>query len=215
MKLATRLAVLVFLLLALPSVCTAQTDDGIAAIKALDGYVLVWNQPGCYFTLTIKGKDVQPAESSQNVLFKVDEMFFQVQAVAISQFMKETAKGKSEDTAILMAHRDWESDYIQNTLKKKFTVQTVVKKLKGGRDALLWRYDMPELPPDMHSTAKAQVYLSVVCGDHVILLNSTVEGLKTEAMAQALLLDTIATLKTSATPIDVQELRKTILGEKP
>ena len=176
--------------------------------------MLVWNQPGSHFTLTIKGKDVQ-TESREYVLFKVDQMFFQVQAVAISKFMKETAKGKAEETAILMAHRDWESDYLQNTLKKKFTVQTVVKKLRDGRDALLWRYDMPELPPEMHSTAKAQVYLSVVCGDHVILLNSTVEGLKTEAMAQALLLDTIATLKTSAAPIDVQEVRKIILGEKP
>lgn len=214
MKLVTTLAAFALLLLALPSVCAAQTDDGIAAIKAPDGYVLVWNQPGSHFTLTIKGKDVQ-TESREYVLFKVDQMFFQVQAVAIRKFMKETAKGKAEETAILMAHRDWESDYLQNTLKKKFTVQTVVKKLRDGRDALLWRYDMPELPPEMHSTAKAQVYLSVVCGNHVILLNSAVEGLKTEAMAQALLLDTIATLQTSVTPIDVQEVRKTILGEKP
>lgn len=215
MKLIRLVPVLTLLLLVLPSICAAQQDDGIAAIKTYDGYLLVWNQPGIYFNLNIKGKTVEPKNSSENVLFAVDRMFFQVQSVAITEFMKDDGKQRPDDKTILLAHRDWESDFIQHTLNKKITVKSIPQKLKNGQDALLWKYDMPSLAPELHSTAREQVYLTVVSKDHVILLNSAVEGATTADMAQTLLLDTISTLKVSTTPINVEELRKAILGQKP
>jgi hypothetical protein len=205
------LTVTLFLLPAMLSVSARQQEDGINAIKTADGFVLVWNQSDIHFTLAVKGKDVRPLNSTEHVFFNVDGVAFQVQAVAISEFMKGSRKKKPDNRSILEAHRDWESQFIESSLLgKKLSVQTALHKLSDGSDALLWKFDMPEMPQGMNSSAKEQIYLTVVSGDHVILLNGAVEGEVAESAVQKFLLDTIATLKVSPKPTNLRELQETI-----
>ena len=173
-------------------------ENGINAIKTADGFVLVWNRPDIHFTLAVKGKDVRPLNSTEHVFFNVDGIVFQVQSVAVSEFVKDAQKKKLNDMSILLAHRDWESQFIESTLLgKKLNVQTVSQKLSNVGEALLWKFEMPALPEVENVSAKEQIYLTVVSGDHVILLNSVAEGAISASTAQKFLLDTISTLRSA------------------
>lgn len=211
-----RCAGVILLLSSLLSVGASAQENGINAIKTVDGFVLVWNQPGIYFTLDVKGKDIRPLNSTEHVFFQVDGIVFQVQTVAVSAFIKEAQKKKPDDKTILMAHRDWESEFIQSSLLgKKLNVQTVPQKLGNGSEALLWKFAMPEMPEGVNGGAKEQIYLTVVSGDHVILLNGVVEGETTESAVQKFLLDTISTLKPNSKPINLRELQESIRKGNP
>src|SRR4051812_7311987 len=83
------------------SICAGQQDYRTAAIKTETGALLVWNQPDNYFTLEIKGKDVRPNNSTSDIFFKVDGLIIQVQAAAISQFVKDSNKEGQTTQAIL------------------------------------------------------------------------------------------------------------------
>jgi hypothetical protein len=184
-----------------------QDAPPISAIKSADGYVLVWNGPDLHFTLAIKGKDIKPLPDSERVFFQVDGMVFQVQLAQISQFAPNAKETKLDNKAILAAHRDWETKYLEDTLGFKLKVQSSNASLESGGDALLWQYDMPEA---MKVEAKKQVYLTVVSGDYVLVLNSVVTATVSEAQARKLLQDALATLKTSAVEIDVKKLAESI-----
>ena len=196
MRVSTCLLVILFSTVFSFECYASHQENGINAIKTADGFVLVWNQPDIHFTLGIKGKDVRPLNSTEHVFFNVDGVVFQVQSVAISEFMKDAQKKKLDDMSILSAHRDWESQFIESTLLgKRLKVQTVPQKLNNAGVALLWKFEMPVMPEVANSTAKEQIYLSVVSGNHVILLNSAVEGVISESTAQKFLLDTRLIIK--------------------
>jgi len=201
---------LLLLISTLNVLASRQADgDGVAAIKTKTGYLIVWNQPDIHFTLGVNGKDVRPMNrpASGSVPFNVDGVVFQVQSVAISEFLKNAKKQKLSDQAILMAHRDWESQYIEQTLGKKLNVTSVPQPLSNGSQALLWKFAMPK------NKAQQQVYLTMVSSNHFIILNGTEETGKVpvpESIVQRLLADTLSTFKASSRPIDVLKLRETI-----
>ncbi|MEP6570076.1 MAG: hypothetical protein ABJC10_09900 [Acidobacteriota bacterium] len=87
------------------------------------------------------------------------------------------------------------------------TVRTFNTKLSNGSDALLWQFDMPE---GMNAEAQKQLYLTLVAKDYVLMLNSESTSAVPEADERKFLLDTIATLKVSPTPIDVKQLSESI-----
>src|ERR1700742_409793 len=77
----------ILLLMTLTTIARAGwQDEGTAAIKTADGFLLIWNQPGHYFTLKIKGNNIRPANSSDQVFFDVDSTVFQVQVANTDQF---------------------------------------------------------------------------------------------------------------------------------
>jgi hypothetical protein len=186
---------------------TTQNDLPVNAIKTIDGYLLVWNRPDLHFTVLIKGKDVKPLNDSEHVFFNVDGMVFQIQLASVSEFAPDAKEKKLDDKAILAAHRDWESKFIEGLLSSKLKVQSLNTKLSNGGEASLWQFDMPE---GMNLEARKQLYLSVVSGDYVVLLNSVVTAAISEETARKFLLDTMATLKFSSTPIDVKKLSESI-----
>jgi len=186
---------------------TTKNDLPVNAIKTIDGYLLVWNRPDLHFTVLIKGKDVKPLNDSEHVFFNVDGMVFQIQFASVSEFAPDAKEKKLDDKAILAAHRDWESKFIEGLLSSKLKVQSLNTKLSNGGEASLWQFDMPE---GMNVEARKQLYLSVVSGDYVVLLNSVVTAAISEETARKFLLDTMATLKFSSTPIDVKKLSESI-----
>jgi hypothetical protein len=180
-----------------------QDPPAIAAIKTADGYLLVWNRPDIHFTVLIKGKDIKPLNDSEHPMFQVDGMLLQIQLADVGEFAADAKEKKLDDTAILAAHRDWESKFAEEQLGGKLKVESSSTKLSSGAEALLWQYDMPEA---LKAEAKKQVYLTLVGGEHVIVLNSAVTAKVSEEQARKLLQDTVATLKTSPDPIDVKKL---------
>jgi hypothetical protein len=176
---------------------------GIAAIRTDDGYLVVWNQPDIHFMVGLKGKDVRPMGSpgTGSVAFNVDSVVFQIQSVAISEFAKNARKQKLNDAAILIAHRDWETQYLEQRAGTKLNITTVPQQLRNGSQALLWKYDKPP------TRGSEQMYLTTVTGNHVVILNGVVAGKASETVVKRLLLDTIATLEVSSRPIDLPKVR--------
>jgi hypothetical protein len=186
---------------------STQNDLPVNAIKTIDGYLLVWNRPDLHFTVLIKGKDIKPLNDTEHVFFNVDGMVFQIQLASVSEFAPDAKEKKLDDMAILAAHRDWESKFIEGLLSSKLKVESFNAKLSNGGEASLWQYDMPE---GMNAETRKQLYLSVVSGGYVVLLNSVVTTAISEEAARKFLLDTMATLKFSPTPIDVKKLSESI-----
>lgn len=69
---------------------------------------------------------------------------------------------------------------------------------------MLWKYDKPK------TKGSEQMYLTVVSGNTVVILNGVVSGRVTGSVVQRLLLDTISTLKASSRPIDVLKLQESV-----
>ncbi|HBB86776.1 MAG TPA: hypothetical protein DC047_04090 [Blastocatellia bacterium] len=190
-----------------------QTEDGWVAIKTDDGVLFVWNVHDLHFTLAVKGKDIKPVNDPDHIFFAVDGKILQIQAAAIRDFAPDAKQKKLDDKALLIAHREWESKYIEELLKSKLTLHSFSVNISGLGTGSLWEYDMPE---GMSAEVKTQLYLTVVRGDYVVMLNCEATTANPEVEARKFLLDTMATLKTSAEPIDVQKLSESIrAGRKP
>lgn len=184
-----------------------QQKDGWAAIKTDEGILFVWNVRELHFTLSIKGKEIKPLNDPDHIFFSVDGMVVQVQVASIAEFVADAKEKKLDDKAILAAHRDWETKFIEGLLGKTLKAQVFSARLSSGSDASLWQFDMPE---GMNAEAKKQVYLTVVSKPYVLLLNCVATDTISEDVARKFLLDSIATLKISSTPIDVEKLSESI-----
>jgi hypothetical protein len=183
-------------------------EDGWIALKTDAGILFVWNRKDLSFTLLVKGNEIRPMDTSDNIFFSVDGLPFQIQSLPISNFAPDARKNKLDDKAILFAHRDWEAKFIaEELLHHKLTVQTSVVKLTNSSEALIWQFDVPK---EVGGDARKQLYVTVVSKDYVILLNSIVNDTVSEETVRKFLLDTINTLKVSDTRIDVKKLQESI-----
>lgn len=185
----------------------SQAEDGLATIKTNDGVLFIWNVDDLHFSLAIKGKDIKPQGDPEHIFFAVDGRVLQIQAAAIKQFAPDAKEKKLDERAILAAHRDWESKFIEELLHSKLRVQTFNVKLSNGNAGSMWQFDMPE---GMNADTQKQLYLTVVQGDFVVLLNSEVSATNSEEEGRKFLLETMATLKSSPNPIDVKQLSESI-----
>jgi hypothetical protein len=195
-----------------PGVALQQTDVW-ALIKTDDGMLFVWNIHELHFTLAVKGKEIKQVDVPDRIFLAVNGKTLQIQAAEIRDFAPDAKEKKLDDKAILAAHRDWESKYIGELLKSKLTSKSFSVNMSAQGPASLWEYAMPE---GMNAEAKTQVYVTVVRGDYVVMLNCEATNTTPEVEVRKFLLDTIATLKTSSESIDVQKLSESIrAGRKP
>ena len=193
------ITLIAFVILSAVSISAQEEQSGM--VKSANGILVVWNEPGNYFTIEIKGKDIKP--SQQERLFKVDGRFFQIQTVEKKAFLKPTDKSL-DDKAILAAHRDWEKEYISGVIKHELKVDSEWLKLPDDRDILVWSYDMPK-------TALKQFYVAVVKRDHVLLLNTALEKEGEAQASKDFLLQTLSTLKSSDKPLSLQKASEQII----
>jgi len=190
-------------------------DESRAAVRTEDGLLFIWNRRDLNFTLLIKGQDIRPMNDPNNIFLTVDGRVLQIQSLPISNFAADARKNKLDDKAILAAHRDWETKFLEDELlHSKVAIQSSSEKLTSGTEALVWQYDLPEKfkNPD----AKTQMYLGIVAKDYIILLNGVVSASSSEAEVRKFLVGIMTTLKVSSEPIDVKKLQDAIRkGDKP
>jgi hypothetical protein len=190
-----------------------QQEDGWALITTEDGVLFVWNIQKLHFTVAIKGKDIKRVDDPDHIFLAVDGKILQIQAAEIRNFAPDAKAKKLDDKAVLAAHREWESKYIGELLKSKLTLHSFSVNMSALGAASLWEFDMPA---GMNAEVKTQVYMTVVRGDYVVLLNCEATTTTPEVEVRKFLLDTMATLNTSDIPIDVQKLSESIrAGKKP
>jgi hypothetical protein len=191
------------LAIALFTSVAAQSTERSGLIKTDKGVLVVWNEPGNYYTIEIKGEKITPAE--QPLLFQVDGKFFQIQVVDKKAFLNGKNEKDFDDKAILAMHRDWEGDYASGILKEKLKIDSEWMKLPNGKDALAWSYEMPKAMLHGSTSAKRQFYLSITKGSMVFLLNTALTGGDEDKDLKALLFETMSTLKPSDKPLSLQK----------
>lgn len=188
-------------------------EEGWTAITTADGVLFVWNAHNLYFTLLLKGKEIKPFDDPEHIFFSVDGKVLQIQLSSIANFAPDAKEKKLSERAILAAHRDWESKFIGDMLHSSVRVQTFNAKLSNGKEATMWQFDMPEA---LRAEATKQLYLTLIQNDYVLMLNTEATASTADTEGRKFLLDTIATLKLSPTPIDVKKLSDSIrAGAKP
>lgn len=193
----------------LASPLLAQTGEQSGMIKSAKGILVVWNEPGNYYTIEIKGEKIIPAE--QPLLFQVDGKFFQIQTVEKKAFLKDPSDKSLDDKAILAAHRDWERDYISKVIKNELKIDSAWVKLSNGNDALAWSYKMPKVVDSQGATK--QLYIAVMKRDHVLLVNSALTGDDNEEDTKKLLIGTLITLRSADKPLSLEKARVQVLKD--
>jgi len=189
-------------------------DDGWTALTTVDGVLFVWNRTDLSFTLSIWGNEIRPMAAGDNIFFTVDGLVLQIQSLPISNFAPDAKKNKLDDKSILIAHRNWESKFLEEEiLHSKLTIQSANEKLANGSDALVWQFDVPQ--GLQNGDARKQIYVTVVAKDYVILLNGVVTDAASEAAVRSFLLSEISTVKISPNRIDVKKLQEAIRKGTP
>ena len=174
----------------LPATLLAQSTVYTAA----DGVVLLSNKPGCYYTLDIAGRSVQPsgADSSPNPLFSADGKFLQVITVPGDEFR---AKPKMADEEFLRSHLSYEAGHHKLALAD---IKVEVTSLAKGQTALFWSF-IPPIPQ-----AKEQVFLTFRSREHVLILGSAIDPPQTRKEIRAFLIKTASSFHRSTTPMTLQ-----------
>ncbi len=197
---------LTFLFICSPLFCfdaSAQEKEDFrsGAVKMGCGYLLVWNAPGNYYTLKIDGNDVRQT-STEQIQFSVDGIFLQVVTPTIKSFLKDRANLDAK--AILAAHRDWEANFLEGEYKAKLKIESFPQKLATGEEALLWQFDLPK---SAGGNVKKQTYLTLVKGEHILMLGSVVTDKISEKASHNLLLLTALGLKANDKPTDLGKIQ--------
>ena len=168
-------------------------------IKTAKGLLVVSNEPGNFFSMEIRGKKIGSLPGAP-LRFQVDGKYLEIMTHEKAPFVQAANKSDLTDLEILEWHRQWYSDQIEKTFGAKLQVESVPLKLFGNNDVLKWSFPMP--PEAGYKHLKRQIYLSIVKGDRILLLNSawTTDIVELKVINQ-LLWDTMRTLKFSDKPI--------------
>ena len=188
-----------------PIVAIAQDDNVRGIVRTERGYLVVWNQPKNNFCLHAIGKVFEKIPN-ENIAFLVDGNFLQITAAFKKDFLTSDQKKQGlEEPDILLAHRDWESNYLGQVLKEKLKIDSEPIKLSTNKDALLWSFLVPE---NSKGEVKKQIFLTVVNDESVIVLNGAVTSKFTEAMVRQFLLTVAITVKPSKNALSREDAVK-------
>ena len=197
--------VLAFCNSALPA-RTQAGDYRSVAIRTRTGYLWVNNEPDNWYTLEIPAESVTRTSNTRKV-FSVDGMLLQIVTTGTNKFLGERAREALDDKAMLEAHRDWEAKDSEQSYMTKLTIESSWQKLTNGKDALLWKFNVPA---SADTGLKKEVYLTLVKGESVLMLGGIVTEEIKEAATARLLITTASSLKVSDKPIELNQLKDSI-----
>src|SRR5215210_397506 len=101
----------------------AEPPQQSTMVKTAKGVLVFWNEPGNNFTFEIKGRKIGPLPGGQ-LRFQVDGQYLEIKTLEKAAFLKEINKSGLTDKELLDAYRQWETDYIGQTLGAKLNVET-------------------------------------------------------------------------------------------
>jgi hypothetical protein len=198
-----RICLLVICALALVVSASAQNTELATVTKTSRGYVVVSNEPGNYYSAVIKGNAITQ-DPDCPVCLMVDQKPFEMLAVPKKVFLKDPAG--LDDMALLVAYKNWETNRLSDLYDEQFNPTTVWIKLADGNRAVVWNYDKPprfEGDTDIVS----RFALATVKGDHLLLMDISVDKNSDAQKTQQFLVDTMNTVRTSDKKITIEQVR--------
>ncbi len=200
-KFVNRFAVAAMIVCLLSPVISAQKAKtyGKLSIKTAYGYLFISNTSEKSFTLEIRGKEVEAIKEGNNPTFIVDEKLLQIVQADTKAFVSANAKLTEEQ--ILEKDKIWESEYLSGAFKKKLELKTEKVTVKDFK-TMFWGYTRPS----MNEEYDRDYLLTKVVGKEVLALSSSLFIGEKLPDYQNFLADTLATLKISDEPFDIQKL---------
>lgn len=191
-------ATMVFLLSLMISAQQNKTY-GKVSIKTAYGYLFISNSSEKSFTLEIRGKDIEVVNEGNNRIFYVDEKLLNIVQADTKNFV--SANEKLTEEAILEKHKMWESEFRSQAFKKKLELTTEPVTIRDFK-AMFWGYRRPLANEEYDR----DYLLTKLVGKEVLALNTSLYIGEKLPDYQKFLVETLATLKVSSEPFDVQKL---------
>lgn len=174
-----------------------------ALLKTKDGAKLVYTGEKHSFTLDIISKDIKPTIEPNFI--SIDNLIFQSVVLPFKPRPNYDSLSKEQQQADLMGYMQEHLNYLKKEMKLKYEGLKHEWVEINNRPFLLWYYDMPKTDKQIDK----QIYLSTLCFDQILNLNTPVIRKKDDLNKnKELLLDVAKTLKLNNSSIDVKKLYK-------
>ena len=189
-------------------------DYRSGGIRSQKGFVQVFNEMTSYFKVSVEGAEVKTINTG-NIGFIVDGKILQMMTIPVSNFRRGNMPLSTED--MLLAQMRDEMNNVRETLDKQAAYELFPENQMlnaEGREALHWYFKAPIKSGDETKarTVLEEHYLSTVCGNYILVLNSVVTNSDRREDIIQLLKNTAQTIQIEKKHIDLNVLRNEILG---
>ena len=172
-----------------------------------EGQLMIYNDPGAYFTFLIRGNHIRNTERhslEDPLALVVDGMFLQMTTLPISQFI-DSNFSRMSDQEILEAHVRYESQYLASLIDKDYKIYREPLHLDNGRESMLWMMEIEGMP--------TQVLISTAVRPRILLLSTALlrEGEKEQKRVLGLLMEGVGSIRRYDKPIDRFVLQDSIV----
>jgi len=190
-------------------------DYRSGGIRTQAGFVQVFNEMTSYFTVDVKGSKVETINTG-NIGFIVDGKILQMLAIPTAKFDRGMMPLQGE--GLLLEQMRDEMNSIRNTMSDEVAAELFPEHEMtniDGREALHWYFKAPVKVGNENKarTVLEEHYLSMVCGDYVLVLSSIYTNSDDRNGIIKLLKDTAKTVDIKKVRVDMNALRKEIIGE--
>jgi hypothetical protein len=202
-----RIKFTLFYLLVTGLICFSQNeykpeDFHAALLQTKTGAMIVYTGDKHSFTLDIVSKNIKPSEEPNFVI--VDNTVLQSIIIPFPQKFDFENMNIETQKQNLLGYMNYELDYIKNELKEKIDNEKYEWVELNNKLFLLWFYDMPK-----NKNIEKQVYLTTVCFDHILNLNTPLERERNDFnFAKDFLIKISQTIKLYDKSINLDELYK-------
>jgi len=190
-------------------------DYRSGGIRSQEGFVQVFNEMTSFFTVDVKGSGVKTINTG-NIGFIVDGKVLQMLAIPKSKFSRGMMPLQGE--GLLLAQMRDEMNNIRSTMTDEVAGELFPEHEMvniNGREALHWYFKSPMKTGDENKarTVLEEHYLSTECGDYILVLSSIYTNSDDRNAIIKLLKDTAKTIQMKKERVDLNALRKEIIGK--
>ncbi len=185
-------------------------------IRSHEGFVQIFNEKKSFFKLDIKGETVKTINTG-NIGFIVDGKILQMLNIPVSKFQR--GGPQMSEVGILEMQMRNEMNNVRTSLGEE-GMDIFPEKMEGstrsGREYLHWYFKPPIKPGDEKKarTVREEHYLSTICGQQILVLQSIVTNSDKREDIIKLLKDTAETIQVEQKRIDMNAVRAEILAGK-
>nr|WKN36054.1 hypothetical protein K4G66_27180 [Tunicatimonas sp. TK19036] len=172
-------------------------------MKTKTGAMIVYTGTNHSFTLEMFSENLKPSEQAN--FLTVDNTIFQSVIIPFQQKLDFDNMSAEIQKSNLLDYMNYELDYFKNELKQKIVGERHEFIEFNDKIYLFWYYDMPK----SNKQIGKQIYLTTICFDQILNLNTPLERDKNDFnFNRDLLMKVGKTLKLNKKPINLSELYK-------
>lgn len=173
------------------------------AMKVEGGMAIYWNASKPYFRLLVEGHAFHGFSEASRLAFTADGAFLQLVCTQASEFCPNHASLSPEQ--VLLAHRDWEFRYLEETVGVPCQLRSWAGTLADGTPVLYWDFTPAKTPG---KELPRHVFCTRYREGVVIGLSSVEEDKTSLERAMDLVFSGTAATQFSSTPYDLARIQK-------